>query len=144
MDVYSPLQVALDQYNQLFNKFLVFVERMQEHPDFQLPAVSWGKRDQNTVELHFLNNYVRMRFELMRHRSEMYGRVTLEKMHRDGGYKDVGRTMFLDAKDQVTMGSLGGGATSLPLADNFEAIVAQLFMPLVPQEGGLAGGKEKE
>ncbi len=79
MENFSQVQNALNQYNLLHPRFTVFVEHLQEHPDFQQPAVAWGKQEQNMVEFYFLNFHLRLHFEIIKIKGHLMGRITLEK-----------------------------------------------------------------
>ena len=135
MENLPPMQAALRQYNQLHPHFTGLVEHLQEHPDFQLPAVSWQKVEENMVEFCFLNNQVRLHFEVVKHKSRLFGRITLEKATRGADYRDLGRPVFFDPEGHAWLGQPSG--TQLQIDDDVEALAAYFFTPLVPQESGL-------
>ena len=137
MENFAPVQTALNKYNELHPRFTVFVEHLQEHPDFQLPAVTWQKLDQNLVELCFLNYRVRLHFEMVKQKGQLLGRVTLEKSSRGAEYRDMGRPIYFDTAGHAWLGQTTG--QEVDIEEGVEAIAAFFFAPLVPIEGGGIG-----
>lgn len=136
MDNFANIQTALNQYNLLHTRFTVLVEHFQEHPEFQMPALNWRKLDHALIELDFLNFHVRLHFEIVKHKGRILGRMAIEKAHRGGEFRDLGRPIYFNSDGQTWLGSPTG--TQLNIEDDIDPIAAYVFGPLVPQEGAAA------